>query len=101
MPWTTTISPNGCEYPDWIDDDYCDDDNNNEECEWDGGDCCGSNVNTDYCIDCECLDPDDDGSLTTKLHPNTLFRNKRFALNKMFQRNASKICYISCIGKPV
>ena len=54
-------------YDDWIGDGYCDDANNTEECEWDGGDCCGSTCqNNDY--DCgadadwaacnsECLDP--------------------------------------------
>ena len=36
-------------------DNYCDDENNNCGCEWDGGDCCGSNVNTEYCSACECL----------------------------------------------
>ena len=43
-------------------DNYCDDDNNNEECGWDGGDCCGDNVNTQYCSACECLDPNAGGS---------------------------------------
>ena len=38
-------------------DNLCDDENNNCGCEWDGGDCCGSNVNKDYCSACECLDP--------------------------------------------
>ena len=41
----------------WKGDNYCDDENNNCGCEWDGGDCCGSNVNTQYCSACECLDP--------------------------------------------
>ena len=41
---------------------YCDDGNNNECCGWDGGDCCGSNVNTNYCSACECLDPNPDVS---------------------------------------
>ena len=36
---------------------YCDDENNNCGCDWDGGDCCGNNVNTQYCSACECLDP--------------------------------------------
>ena len=53
---TTTIQPE-CESPQWIGDNYCDDENNFEMCAWDGGDCCGSNVLTDYCDDCECLDP--------------------------------------------
>ena len=26
-------------------------------CSWDGGDCCGPNVDTSFCTDCECLDP--------------------------------------------
>merc|ERR1712108_132393 len=46
-----------CGSPQWFGDDYCDDDNNNEECGWDGGDCCGDVVNTQYCSACECLDP--------------------------------------------
>ena len=32
--------------------------NNNAECNYDGGDCCGANVDTTYCDDCQCLDPD-------------------------------------------
>ena len=35
-------------------DNICDDENNNCGCEWDGGDCCGSNINTDHCSICEC-----------------------------------------------
>ena len=52
-----------CGKPDYKGDYYCDDDNNNCGCEWDGGDCCGSNVLTggnvltDYCSACECLQP--------------------------------------------
>ena len=44
-----------CGNPNWKGDKECDDENNNCGCEWDGGDCCGSNVNTDYCSACECL----------------------------------------------
>ena len=32
-------------------------DNNNAGCNWDGGDCCGDDVNTQFCSACECLDP--------------------------------------------
>ena len=42
---------------DYVGDDYCDDISNTENCGWDGGDCCGSNVNYDYCEECDCLDP--------------------------------------------
>ena len=47
----------------WRGDGHCDDENNNEECDWDGGDCCGDNVKTINsndeitCIVCECHDP--------------------------------------------
>ena len=46
----------GCETPSWYGDGICDDENNNEACFFDGGDCCGSNVNTDYCNVCQCLE---------------------------------------------
>ena len=26
------------------------------ECNYDGGDCCGDNINSDYCTECLCLD---------------------------------------------
>merc|ERR1712051_867422 len=85
---TTTTEPpmTGCGSPHWATDQWCDDENNNadcnydggaccfndfsgwdtycddgvlntENCKWDGGDCCGANVNTNYCSDCQCLDP--------------------------------------------
>ena len=54
---TTTTTDVSCQQS-WIGDNVCDDENNFEGCQWDGGDCCGSNVNTDYCSSCECLDPD-------------------------------------------
>ena len=40
---------------DWIGDTFCDDDNNNLECNYDGGDCCGPNVLTNFCTECLCL----------------------------------------------
>ena len=38
-------------------DNWCDDENNNEGCGWDGGDCCGDNVRIHNCSSCQCLDP--------------------------------------------
>ena len=37
---------------------YCDDPTatNNEECHFDGGDCCGSNVITHFCTECICFE---------------------------------------------
>ena len=37
-----------------VGDGYCDDERNNEKCNFDGGDCCGPNVNTLYCNECKC-----------------------------------------------
>ena len=51
----------GCGSPIYKDDDSCDDENNNFGCNWDGGACCGDNVNKNHCNDCECLDPNFQG----------------------------------------
>ena len=57
-PPPSTAPPSGCEIPEWATDLWCDDENNNAECNWDGGACCPphevSNWN-EYCDDCECL----------------------------------------------
>ena len=34
---------------------YCDDGLNTAECNFDAGDCCDPNANTDSCTNCECL----------------------------------------------
>ena len=60
-----------CGSPHWKGDNYCDDENNNAGCEWDGGDCCGDNVNTQYCSACECLDPNAGGSTPAPPPPVT------------------------------
>ena len=41
--------------PHYIGDGWCDDENNNDGCGFDGGDCCGPDVKTAYCSECECL----------------------------------------------
>ena len=33
---------------------FCNDETNNADCNFDGGDCCGSCINTDYCTSCNC-----------------------------------------------
>ena len=37
---------------------YCNDETNNADCDYDGGDCCGSCVFKIHCSKCECLDAD-------------------------------------------
>ena len=51
-----------CAYPEFKKDGECDDENNFEACQYDGGDCCGPNVLTDFCTACLCLDPSFGGS---------------------------------------
>jgi len=49
-----------CEDASWIGDKYCDDETNNPECNYDGGDCCkkfdikGSDCWDSFCTDCQC-----------------------------------------------
>ena len=42
---------------------YCHDHVNNAECNYDGGDCCGPNVNKKNCADCICYSQNCDGPL--------------------------------------
>ena len=48
-----TLLITGCDYPQFHADGYCDDQNNKEACFFDGGDCCGPNVFTDFCTVCQ------------------------------------------------
>ena len=55
---TESIYPLGLKcIKDWISDGQCDDINNhnNNNCSYDGGDCCGSNAVNKYCFNCRCL----------------------------------------------
>ena len=58
----------GCSLPLSYGDDYCDDENNNEACFFDGGDCCGPGTNAySHCTKCQCLEDMPDGGLNTKI----------------------------------
>ena len=50
---TTTTHPCNYNY-EWIGDGLCDDETNFVECGYDGGDCCGDDVKTNYCNACIC-----------------------------------------------
>ena len=53
--------PENCRQTKWWKDFFCDDENNNADCNWDGGDCCPSTNPSPnlkrFCQACECLDP--------------------------------------------
>ena len=51
---TATFSPSTCEYPHFINNGYCEDFSNTEECEFDGGDCCLEEIITTSCEVCMC-----------------------------------------------
>ena len=52
-------------------DGYCDDEHNNQFCNWDGGDCCLVNIDMNYCSECLCLDPN--ANFTTNYYSTTTF----------------------------
>merc|ERR1712210_166606 len=61
-----------CGSPKYKGDGVCDDDNNNKDCEYDGGDCCyktvkGGELNLKYCEKCKCIDPENQGKNTCGL----------------------------------
>jgi len=73
LPPTTAAPPTGCGSPQWANDQWCDDENNNAECNWDGGACCNNDFGgwNQYCTDCECLDPNAGGGTTTEAPTTT------------------------------
>ena len=44
-----------CENTLWVGDGYCDDVTNNEQCNFDGEDCCGIEINIEFCTKCQCF----------------------------------------------
>ena len=49
---------------------FCNDETNNANCNYDGGDCCGSCIMTEFCSECKCL-----GGEIGNGHTNVLFQN--------------------------
>ena len=54
--------------PPSVGDGYCTDVTNIQQCNFDGGDCCLLEVNTDYCLNCSCSDS---GVITSPGFPKT------------------------------
>ena len=44
----------GCDNVALVGNGFCNDEINNPDCNYDGGDCCAMNANTDSCSDCSC-----------------------------------------------
>ena len=69
----------GCAETAWVSDAYCDDGNNNADCNFDGGDCCNNDApNWDaYCTICECLGNHTSEYQTNKINDRNLFSIRR------------------------
>ena len=52
----------------WINDRFCDDMNNNEACNYDEGDCCGTLINKRYCVSCKCKSKNLFSKINYKFH---------------------------------
>ena len=67
---TTTKATFACDISpgeeDWIGDDVCDDKYNNQECNWDGGDCCQDEI----AFEIFCLDPNSPNYIGNNHFPN-------------------------------
>ena len=50
-----SFSFSDCDNAALIGNGFCNDETNNPDCNYDGGDCCVVNTNTDSCSDCSCL----------------------------------------------
>ena len=55
-PVSTLIQFLDCDYGELVGNGHCNDEANNADCLYDGGDCCGGCVNTDQCSHCLCHD---------------------------------------------
>ena len=119
---TPAPTPSACGSPQWFGDNYCDDDNNNESCGWDGGkakpknhpiitqsslncnskslftfsgDCCGDDVNTTFCSECACLDPNGPAGVCEDIWSEAKCikrKNKGKCNKKKVKKNCQKTC---------
>ena len=79
----------GCVNPGWVGDGYCDDSTNNMECNYDGGDCCGPNINTQYCVECQCQNGNGT-TLTTTISPVSTTTWNGILEGNLYQKSNNK-----------
>ena len=78
-----------------VGDGKCQDELNNENCNYDGGDCCGTCVITEYCFDCLCL-ASDSGNSTHQYIGNGVCNDETNKLECNFDGGD---CCLSCTNK--
>ena len=75
-----------------VGDGYCNDETNNLDCSFDGGDCCGPCINNEFCSECQCHI----GNFS-----ECYFRTaKLFLINKICgytKKGLSSLPYVGCI----
>ena len=88
IPWLANAK-DSCFELSYKGDGFCDDENNEGTCDYDGGDCCGNIADgwNQYCTECSCKDP---GIIDTK---EALFNACLFDLRCGI--NVSAVCF-SC-----
>ena len=59
-----------CPTPLIVGDGFCNDETNNAECNYDGGDCCGTCINTEHCTECQCLGGETNNDISNALIGN-------------------------------
>ena len=91
--FTESSEEEDCGSPQWFGDNYCDDENNNEACGWDGGDCCGE-INDAYCSACECLDPNYEEVCEDNWETKKCLKKKQKGKcnKKKVKKNCAKTC---------
>ena len=78
-----------------VGDGNCQDELNNEICNYDGGDCCGTCVITDYCKKCECLARDSGNSISLQYVGNGICND---GTNKEECNFDGGDCCLSCVN---
>ena len=69
----------------FVGDGFCDDIANIEECNYDGGDCCGPNISMDFCFECNCFEVGGNHSSYGTTFPSTItIDGNHFILMKNF-----------------
>ena len=88
----------GCGIPEYAEDEYCDDSNNNKGCNYDGGACCPGDDPMEgqdkFCDACECLDPNagGDSNCLDKWPEKKCKKMAKKCKKKKVKQNCMKTC---------
>ena len=69
-----------CHIEEYVGDGICDDLNNHEKCNFDGGDCCGGT--TQFCVDCFCHAFNEETEVNPSMTPSFVYNTVRLRIIK-------------------